>query len=150
MTELTVPRPHAPARRNLWSAAAGAALLVAAIVVHFAYMLLYGAMRPDLAAAAYPAHAQASGPYVALFVGIVGGLAVGYRVGLWERVAPARVVACIVGGYVALDVLLVAMAGATPDRAMVATWVAIATSLIVGGRLARRRLGEAHTGRIGA
>jgi hypothetical protein len=46
MTDPTVPRLD-----MLWGDASGAALLVAIIVVHYAYMVVYGALRPHLAAA---------------------------------------------------------------------------------------------------
>ena len=150
MTDPTVPRLDAPARRMLWGGASGAALLVAIIVVHYAYMVVYGALRPHLAAAAYPAHARASGPYVALVVGLLGGVAISYRVGLFARAETARVMAYMVGGFVALDVLLLAMAGEPPEWAVVATWAAVAASTVVGGRLAARRLArEAHPGGTG-
>ncbi|MBL8361552.1 MAG: hypothetical protein JNN18_13750 [Rubrivivax sp.] len=122
-----------------WGAVAGALLLAEAVLVGaaFAWVAIYShLLNPGQPIAIYQGHAQASGPWVSILVGMPLFAAIGCRLP-----GPPATAWAFIAAYLVLDaaVLLAAAGAALPAGLVVASYASKGLALVAGRRCQRAR-----------
>ncbi len=143
-----MPSPTPP-HRPLWPRVLGAILIAQVMLIAgaIAWVAIYSYLiAPGQPIAAYRAHAQVSGPWVSLVLGIP----VFFVLGRWlarHRPEAARASAIALGaGYVVVDlaILLAAAQGAIPWAMVAANYVVKLTAAWIGATSVTDRSGTAR------